>query len=535
MFKKGIIFFLLVVIGILFLGLIVFWEVGPVPGEEVTYLPGEAQGTDSVEITAGGHYAAGRVHRFILGGHYRDVWTTPVRVPVLEMDGTSRQLTIDKRGGGQQTTSFRLSDEAGFTYALRSVDKDPLPLVSPFWQETVVGSFLRDQVSATHPFGALVVPVLAEAVGVMHATPKLVFVRPSDPQMEEEYAGIFGKDKLYMLEEKFTSKGTFFPQLGRVVAIEDSEDMLSRRFRSNSHHVDQKAFARARLLDLLIGDWDRHQGQWNWAAYQEGTQTIYRPIPKDRDQAFSYFRSGLIPTLTSYFPTLRKFTSFRETIDNVEGLMVNPAFLDERALPALTANDFREIALDIQASLTDSVIHRAVARLPGTIYHINGPELEQKLRGRRNQLPKAAQEFYRILAREVTVVGSDEEERFEVQRLNDHETSVRVLRLKGKGKKEAVLYSRVFQHADTRQITLHGLAGDDEFEVFGTVNSGIPVIIRGGEGEDLITDRSSVRGWRKHTIVYDTAEGNKFHFGSETQDRTTSDVAVHAYDREGLN
>jgi hypothetical protein len=37
---------------------------------------------------------------------------------------------------------------------------------------------------------------------------------------------------------------------------------------------------------MLIGDWDRHDDQWRWAAFDEGKQTVFKAIPRDRDQAF---------------------------------------------------------------------------------------------------------------------------------------------------------------------------------------------------------------------------------------------------------
>ncbi len=32
--------------------------------------------------------------------------------------------------------------------------------------------------------------------------------------------------------------------------------------------VDARAYLRARLMDVLIGDWDRHLEQWRWARYE---------------------------------------------------------------------------------------------------------------------------------------------------------------------------------------------------------------------------------------------------------------------------
>jgi len=40
---------------------------------------------DSVTLAAGARYEAGGFSRFFLGNTYRDLWTTPIRVPVLDL------------------------------------------------------------------------------------------------------------------------------------------------------------------------------------------------------------------------------------------------------------------------------------------------------------------------------------------------------------------------------------------------------------------------------------------------------------------
>ncbi len=55
----------------------------------------------------------------------------------------------------------------------------------------------------------------------------------------------------------------------------------------------QEAVLRARLLDMLIADWDRHFDQWRWATRDTGQGKLYIPIPRDRDQAF-FYSDGLI-------------------------------------------------------------------------------------------------------------------------------------------------------------------------------------------------------------------------------------------------
>jgi hypothetical protein len=64
-----------------------------------------------------------------------------------------------------------------------------------------------------------------------------------------------------------------------------------------------------RLFDILIGDWDRHEDQWRWGEFEKENGVLYRPIPRDRDQAFTKF-DGLIPKMiTKVLPDIQSFES----------------------------------------------------------------------------------------------------------------------------------------------------------------------------------------------------------------------------------
>ncbi len=51
-------------------------------------------------------------------------------------------------------------------------------------------------------------------------------------------------------------------------------------------------YLRVRLLDVFVGDWDRHYKQFEWA--QAGEEGPWTPFPKDRDQAFSRYDGVLL-------------------------------------------------------------------------------------------------------------------------------------------------------------------------------------------------------------------------------------------------
>jgi hypothetical protein len=486
------------------------------------------QSIDSVTVKAGAHYKRGFLHRVIWGKHYRPVWDAPVTVPVFDMDTVKGGLKFEKLGGGFQTNSMTLSDSTGFTYALRSLDKDPVAVVPKVWRKTFVANVLRDQTSAINPYAALTVPPMAEEAGIPHSTPKLVYVHPNDKRFGENEARF--SDKVYAIEEKFDDTNTLTPALGNAKDIDGSGTVLNNRFGSDDVFIDQLAFAKARLFDILIHDWDRHEGQWEWSQHLEDGERIYRPIPKDRDNVYYRFQDGIIPWLFSRNWGIRKFESFDDEFNDVYALTINSKFIDERALSELTRQQFDSLAKELQTAITDDVIDRAVRQFPDSVYKLVGETTKRKLINRRNTLTKAAEDFYKILAREVLVAGTDLGDRFEVKRVNDDETEVTVRRASD----DKVAYHRIFYRSETNLIMLHGLAGDDKFDVSGEVNRGIKIKIVGGRGEDKIKDTSKVGGCPKKTWVYDTKRGTELEPGPDTKDKRTNDVRVHAFDREGF-
>lgn len=497
--------------------------------DESKILKTSSPGTvDSVTVQMGKHYNRSRFHNFFWGKHYRDVWNAPVRVPVFDMRHTQGGLQVEKQGGGMQTTSFTLESKEGFPYALRSVDKDPIGVLPHFWQKTFVANVVRDQTSAVNPYAAIVLPVLAKSAGIPHSTPKLFYILPSDTTFDSYSDKV--KDRVFMIEEKYTDNRAITKALGTATDIVSSKKMLKKRFGKNTHLIDQQAFAKARLFDVFVNDWDRHEGQWEWAEYKDGKETIYRPIPKDRDNAFFKFNDGVIPWIMSRKWAIRKFHSFSKEYKDVEALMINAQFIDDRTMPEVSRAEFQAIAKELQHALTNEVLELAVKQYPPSVYNLIGESTLEKLKNRRDNLHEAADKFYRILAKHVLVVGTDEEEVFEVKRLNDEETSVTVLRRSDKKQ----IYHRIFYRTETDQISLYGLAEDDVFEISGEVNRGIKVVIIGGRGEDEIKDTSKVKGLSRKTIVYDTTVGTVLEVGKETKDRTTSNVKVHAFDREGF-
>jgi hypothetical protein len=482
-----------------------------------------------VWANAGGHYQRSRLGTFFLGQHWRELWTIPIEVPVFDFARTLGGTKPGKMGGGMQTTSLNLTTADGRSFVLRSLDKDPVGVLPPFWRHSLLADLVRDQVSAANPYAALVAAPLSEAAGLLHTNPSLVFL-PARQVQNQPYRHRLA-DRLFLLEEKFSSRSV--AAFDSALGIYDSVEMLDRHFRYPQHLIDQRAFLRCRLFDILLGDWDRHEGQWTWVAYQAGPFVRYEPIAKDRDQAFSRYQDGLLPWLLTREVAIPKFGHFNENLNKITPYTVNGAFLDERALNALQQQDFLQAARALQTALTDQVIDQAVRHFPAPVYKRVGRDTADKLKQRRRQLPQAALAYYRHLARNVVVAGTDEKEKFVVRRLNDRQTLVQVFLVSAADSVLGRRYQRLFNRNETDSITLHGLAGDDEFDLSGQVDHGITIKVVGGLGADVIRDRSVVSQEQEKTLVFDTRKGNEILWGPETVDKTTDDISVHNYDREG--
>lgn len=432
-------------------------------------------GADSVWAQAGAHYQRSKAGQLFLGSHYRNVWAAQVKAPVFRLGSTLGGLSIQKLGGGMQTTSLTLTDSAGRSFALRSIDKDPAETLPPFWRKTFVSKFVRDQISAANPYAALVVAPLAEAAGIFHTNPQLAFVLPTDSSLGKYASHIPGQ--LFMLEEKFNSRAALTSAFGEALDVLDTEELLEKSYQSARHQPDRELYARCRLFDILIGDWDRHEGQWDWAAYQQQQGVVYKPIPKDRDQAFCHYTDGILPWLATRYYRKRKFTGFGHAYPPLEALSYNARFLDTRLLNTLSRTDFETISRKLQEKLTDDVIDAAVKAFPPNVYKQIGEETAAKLKARRDKLPSAAAAFYALLAKEVFLTGTDEAELIEINHLPGQKVRITISQLPEGMQAGRERYSRTFSASETQKITIHPLAGSDVVQVSGKAEPGIHVSV----------------------------------------------------------
>lgn len=485
---------------------------------------------DTVVAGASDKYAANPWRKRMLGENYREEWGEDLSVPVFDIGTERGGLEILQKGGGMQTISLRLGAKDGREYTLRSIEKYPEAAVPEQLRKTFAQDLVEDQISASHPYGALVIVPMAEAVGVYHTNPKLVYI-PDDPRLGP-YQKTFG-NMLALFEERPDEDWSHQASFANSENIIGTSKVLEKLREDNDNAVDEYQVVKSRLFDMIIGDWDRHDDQWRWATVEEGKDDVYKPIPRDRDQAF-FVNEGILPKLWSRKWALPKFEGFDEEIDWAPGLSFNARYFDRTFLTGLEMDDWIAAAREIQAGLTDSVITAAIHQWPEEIYAIHGEEIIRKLKVRRDDLVPYATELYKFLAREVDVVGTDKHEEFNVVREESGDVQVDVYKVKKEGNRGKKIYSRHFKRFETKEIRLYGLGGNDRFNITGSSPPGIPIRIIGGEETDSLRDNSTVAGSRRHTIFYDKAGSSFIHSQGEVRDRSSHDRDVNAYDRKAF-
>ena len=443
---------------------------------------------DSVWATAGRHYNRhSGLFKVFFGAHHRAVWAAPVRVPVLHLATLAPEagpLVATKLGGGFQSTSLTLEAADKRQFVIRSLDKDPARIMPKFYRKTFLANALRDATSAGNPYAALVVPPLAQALGVPGTHPRLYYVPLTETTLAVPDANERLRGKLVLFEEKYTGRQVRSPELPAARDFLNDEDMRKRLYTSPADRPDQQALLRARLLDVLLGDWDRHAGQWQWAELPDPAhpgRRRYAPVPKDRDQVFFRISDGPVPWLLTRKFLVRHLVTFKPRIHDVRALTGQGRFVDQRGLPELTRADFAQAAQYVQQHLPDSTLARALQRLPPAVYALEGPGLLRALQARRAQLPQVAQRYYALRAKHPVLAGTEQPDFFRVQRTSDS-TTVSIYS-RGLGA-DSLYFRRTYFSKETRRLTLEGLGSDDVFEVRG--NGGPRLVLHGGSGRDVV-------------------------------------------------
>ncbi|MCT4588959.1 MAG: hypothetical protein N4A71_14140 [Carboxylicivirga sp.] len=486
---------------------------------EVNYPP--VRGTDTL-LAVNKVFEGSNFMKFWLGEQYRTMWATEVQAPLIDLETKHGGLTPIKKGGGMSSNSLRMEKENGQQYILRSINKDYSKLVDAKFANLKALNIMKDQNSGSHPFGALMIPSLSKAAGVYSTQPELVYLKH---QRGLGNYNAFFPEEMYLLEQRPSGDWSDADYFGRSEEIIGYTDLLETLREKKSHFIDQDWVLKSRLFDLFIHDWDRHDDQWRWASFEQADKTIYRPIPRDRDQVFYKFE-GVIPVYVSTF-LMKKFKTMKGNVSDVKNLSFNARYFDRYFLNDLEWSEWEQITKDLQAAMTDEVIDSALLALPPEVRDQNN-EVIALLKERRGNLLEIARKLYDFLSSEVEVSATDNDDVFELHRHDDGRMDVKYY-VKRKSKGDLLKYQRTFYPDETNEVRLYGLRGEDEFIITGSDKQTIKVRIIGGEDKDKLVNKTG----GSRLFAYDSIEGIEIN-GEGVKDKTSDEVDINEYDRYGF-
>lgn len=368
----------------------------------------------------------------------------PVRLPVLNLAEVGGGLAPVEIIGGKQTVGLRLLGRDGLEYDFRPIVKNAAAVLPGWMRKGVVSEIMDDQMAAQFPFGAMIVAELQEAAGISAPRPTAV-VMPNDARLGE-YRSMFA-GRVGLLAVNANERKGNRPGFAGYTEVVNSDTVYQRARTDPGSAFDDMTFLRVRLIDMLVGDWDRHSGQWRWGRVKESGGTRWRPIPEDRDWAFSRI-DGMVGAITRW--VLPSYVGFSERPPPVKRLIVSGDRIDHAVLNRLDRDAFARVARDLQARLTDSVIGGAVAALPPEYLPLERERLIAALKIRRARLPQYSEEYYRLLAREVRIsgiIGTRDVIAFD--RISKERVQIRV---RTGGTDGPIRYQRLIDARETREV-----------------------------------------------------------------------------------
>lgn len=473
----------------------------------------------------------------VWGERYRDVYAVEVSAPTVDLDTLFGGLKVMRKGGGHQSKSLRMESRDGKEYVMRALRKSAEVYLQAIafkdnyiigkFEDTSIEELLLDFYTGAHPYAPFTIGTLSDAVGIYHTNPKLYYI-PKQVALKD-FDDEFG-DELYMIEERTTDGHGDQASFGYADKLESTDDLLKKLRKDEKYSVDKTEYVKARLFDILIGDWDRHVDQWRWAEFKdkETGKVTYKPVPRDRDQAFSLWGDGsLMKLATRIIPSLGIFEGFNEKIRSVKGFTSSPLTfaLDMALLPETDFKTWEEQAAFIQKNITPEVIDKALEAFPKEVRDAETmARIKRVLLARKAGLVETAKEYYGIINRFSIVAGTDKDDYFTVTGMPGGSTEVVGYRIKD-GEKGDIFFKKTYDRASTKEIWIYGLDDDDYFEVRGVKKGVGRIRIVGGQNNDIydVDDSNGV-------YIYDNkAKKNTFKNTEGAKKRLTNDYETNTY------
>ncbi|MGY0391638.1 metallophosphoesterase [Bizionia sp. KMM 8389] len=470
-------------------------------------------------------------YNFLWGKRFSEYYSKPIAVKTVMLDTLFGGLTPVRKGGGTQSNSLRLADSTGREYVMRGLRKNALNYIQAFafkdqyvegqFNNTAAEDLIFHVFSGSYPYAPFVTGTLSDAVGVLHTNPVLYYV-PHQKTIEP-YNDTYG-DELYMIEEHAGDDHGYQKSFAYSDELIGTDDMFAEIRSDEDIIIDETAYVRARLFDMLIGDWDRHHDQWRWATTEKDGKTVYVPVPRDRDQAFSNMNDGLLLGIGSrLIPSARLLQGYDDELKSPKWFNLEPYPLDMALILQADKSVWDAQVAIITSQLTDEVIDAAFQNIPVEMQGETVEDIKSKLQARRGNLQDISDTYYAYINKLGVVKGTDKDDYFDIERLPNGKTKVTVYRIKGDEKSD-VFHERLYDKSETKELWIYALDDDDVLHVHGEGDHYITLRLVGGQNNDVYHIENGVK-----THFYDYKSKENTFKTSKGKKHLTNDYNINTY------
>ena len=454
---------------------------------------------DSTIVQVHASYNNGNaIHRKLFGENFRKEWASKVKLPLIDITKIEGGLSPLKFGGGMETKSIRMEDKTGKEWVIRSVEKTPDKLLPENLRQTFALDWVDDEYSGQHPYSALIVPPLAEAARVPHSHP-VIGVLVDNPALTT-----FGK--------AFAGRVVLFEEREPTGKSDNTLKMLTELNENSNVRLDGEEFLRARMLDLLIGDWDRHEDQWRWMASKEGKDKVYTAIPRDRDQVF-HINQGIFPSIAALPWVDPVLGNFNDTIPRVKYGLFKTRFIQQYPDAQFTYTHWMQVVNEFTKAETDQVLEEGLKHLPKAVYDLRHDRLLAQLKKRRDRIPAAMSEYFYFINRIVDIRASDKDEQITITDAPEKGMRIVMEKINKNGKNKEPLMDIVYNPSITSEIRLYLSDGDDKVLIN---NSTSPIKLRvigakGNKSYEVQQTNKSVQFYGRKDSVTISGQSGRLH------------------------
>ncbi|TRW27329.1 phosphoesterase [Flavobacterium zepuense] len=471
------------------------------------------------------------IFKALWGDHYRNDYLAPIKLKTALLDTLYGGLTPVRKGGGHQTNSLRLKDKSAAEYTMRNTKKSALRFIqyflfkmqylAPDVADTYFIKLLEDYWTTANPYAALTMGDIADALEIYHANPQVYYI-PKQKALGN-YNDNYG-DQVYFIEEQANDGQGKNAGFGYHDKIIGTGDFLEEMRRKDKVTVNENVYIRTRLLDNILGDFDRHADQWRWTEDKKEDGTLfYTPIPRDRDQAFSDFDGFMIGAITTLNPPLRFMQRYTPKYKHIRWFNDAGDDVDRAVLINDTEEDWAREAKYIKEHLTPEIVDKAFAKFPEGLDEAKKAKIKAAFLGRISKVEELSHDVYSYLKSFVMITGTDKDDWFIITRKPNGVTNVKGYRIQ-QGQKGTLFWDVDYDKKVTKEIWIYGLDDKDIFEVEGDGNKTIPIKIIGGKNNDTyrINRKSNVHVYDQKSMpnTFETS-------GCKT---LTDDYEVNTYD-----